>query len=404
MSSPFLELIDRLLYEEEGVALDFKRDQYPFVGASDELKAELLKDILAFANSWRRTDAYIVIGVEEVKGGRGNIVGITSQLDDAQLQQFVNAKVQRPVQFSYGSLKIEGKDIGVIHIPLQERPLYLQRDFGRLTGNTVYIRRGSSTDSARPDEVARMGRGLESESDVVLDVYFADPESRTEVHPEISSVVLVPPARNAIPDYEVARGPYDLGITHTNRDYLRELVRFTCHYHLLSPVYLAVRNSGRATAQDVRVEAHIAAADAGVVIVGADDFPGVPKREHQLTPVRFQTRGAPADVDAQRVQNTWLIQARVGKVQPAATAWLRDPFYLGARADVEVKLDIVVYADNLREPHRQALNIPVRSSTQPSALEDILELEKKRFASSSSHRAFLLRHGLVEAPDPIDPL
>ncbi len=38
-------LVESLLYEEEGVELDFKRDQYNFVKAEDEEKSELLKDI-----------------------------------------------------------------------------------------------------------------------------------------------------------------------------------------------------------------------------------------------------------------------------------------------------------------------------------------------------------------------
>ena len=42
-------LFESLLHEEESSSLDFKRDQYPFVGASDDDKSELLKDILAFA-------------------------------------------------------------------------------------------------------------------------------------------------------------------------------------------------------------------------------------------------------------------------------------------------------------------------------------------------------------------
>jgi len=45
-----------------------------------------LKDILAFANAWRRTDAYILIGVKENKGGRAEIVGIHEDIDDAQLR------------------------------------------------------------------------------------------------------------------------------------------------------------------------------------------------------------------------------------------------------------------------------------------------------------------------------
>jgi hypothetical protein len=52
-------LFERLLGMQEDETLDFKEEQYPFVGASDDQKSELLKDILAFANAWRQTDAYI---------------------------------------------------------------------------------------------------------------------------------------------------------------------------------------------------------------------------------------------------------------------------------------------------------------------------------------------------------
>lgn len=64
-------LFERLLREEEGVLLDFKRDQYRFAKATDEDKSELLKDILGFANAWRRADSYILIGVADVRGDRG---------------------------------------------------------------------------------------------------------------------------------------------------------------------------------------------------------------------------------------------------------------------------------------------------------------------------------------------
>ncbi|MGH7393589.1 MAG: AlbA family DNA-binding domain-containing protein [Candidatus Rokuibacteriota bacterium] len=93
------ELFERLLYEEEGPTLDFKREQYRFASASDEEKAELLKDILGFANAWRRSEAYILIGVGEVRGGRSMALGISAadHLDDHSLQQFVNSKTNRPV-------------------------------------------------------------------------------------------------------------------------------------------------------------------------------------------------------------------------------------------------------------------------------------------------------------------
>ena len=63
-------LFERLLYEEESDTLDFKRDQYSFAKAADEEKSELLKDILGFANAWRRAESYILIGVEDVRGAR----------------------------------------------------------------------------------------------------------------------------------------------------------------------------------------------------------------------------------------------------------------------------------------------------------------------------------------------
>ncbi len=137
-------LLEQLLREAEGPALDFKRDQYPFDGAADELKSELLKDILAFANAWRRSDAYIVIGVEETDGVCTAVVGVASHLEDANLQQFVSAKAQRPVHFAYHAVEYQGKQLGMIHIPLQQRPCFVRRRFGRVESGTVYVRRGSA--------------------------------------------------------------------------------------------------------------------------------------------------------------------------------------------------------------------------------------------------------------------
>jgi predicted HTH transcriptional regulator len=73
------ELFESLLYQSESEVLDFKVDQYPFEAATDVQKSELLKDILAFANAWRRSDAYILIGVEEVRGGRSIVRGMSNQ-------------------------------------------------------------------------------------------------------------------------------------------------------------------------------------------------------------------------------------------------------------------------------------------------------------------------------------
>ena len=157
---------ERLLQEEESTTLDFKRDQYPFANASEEDKSELLKDILGMANAWRRSEAYVIIGVEEVRGGRSTVYGIgaADHLADHSLQQFVNSLTNRPVRFGYEAFGFDGKQLGVIRVEQQPRPFYLKRDYGKLRRNEVYVRRGSSTDPTKPatlDEVAQMGHGSE---------------------------------------------------------------------------------------------------------------------------------------------------------------------------------------------------------------------------------------------------
>lgn len=150
------QLVQSLLFEEESTNLDFKRDQYKFTDATEAEKSELLKDILAFANAFRRADAFIVIGVKDQKGQGKSLVGVDELLDDAQLQQFVNSKTQKPLSFSYRNLTFRETNISIIQIPVQERPFYISKDYGRLKKNVVYIRRGSATDEATPDEILTM--------------------------------------------------------------------------------------------------------------------------------------------------------------------------------------------------------------------------------------------------------
>src|SRR5690242_6632563 len=105
------ELFESLLYEEEGTLIDFKREQYRFAKANEEERSELVKDILGFANAWRRTKAYILVGVEDVRGGKSTVVGINASdhLDDHSVQQFITSLVNTPVRFQYRALSYEGK-------------------------------------------------------------------------------------------------------------------------------------------------------------------------------------------------------------------------------------------------------------------------------------------------------
>lgn len=251
--------METLLHGEEGASLDFKRDQYAFAAADDQAKSDLLKDIVAFANSWRTGDAFIVIGVEEVRGGRGRPVGVSNHLNDADLQQFVNSKTNRPVQFSYEATSVDGVQVGVIRVEKQDRPTYLMKDYGRLRKHVVYVRRSSSTAEALPDEIHRMGAVDSSKEPAapVLELYFADIRSK-----ELRGCLLTINPTPYIPMEPRSVRPYQpggdqLGVAihslFSNERYYSQLNSYLALRRSTAPVAFAVMNYSGQTARGVRL-------------------------------------------------------------------------------------------------------------------------------------------------------
>jgi hypothetical protein len=384
-------LIESLLYEEEGVDLDLKSDQYRFSKASDDDKSELLKDILAFANAWRHADAFILIGVREVKGGRSEVVGISEPLDDAAIQQFVNTKTQMPIMFSYSNCNFESKQIAVIHIPLQQRPFYLKRDFGRLKKETVYVRRGSSTDVATIDEISRMGaRNIEVAGVPELSISFADPKDRERFSTsiEIKSLYLKTPNRKKIPDYTSNRAGtgFDLYISpldfNLNRSYYRELVEYMKMARLMAPIFLAVKNSGSSTAHDVRAELKLPLDENGPMLQDDAGFPEVPSTENILFRtgnLAEQIRELPPDVSVNRYDRYWIVAARAEKVQPKSIHWFRVPFFMGSKKTISFDIEAMIYCDNLSDPVKYQLSAKIESDTREVDIDGIIELHRERY-------------------------
>ena len=159
-----IEVIRMLCLRGESDRVDFKCEQYKFVGAPPEDKGELLKDIIAMSNVAREDAAYILIGVKELPDKTGELVGIcpADVIDDAMLHQFVNQKTNASIPFSSYVISsgISGRGcIQVVEIaPCNAmRPLYLKKDFGKMKASLVYYRDGTSTAIATPDQIRKMG-------------------------------------------------------------------------------------------------------------------------------------------------------------------------------------------------------------------------------------------------------
>ncbi|MBR9804468.1 ATP-binding protein [bacterium] len=395
------QFIEQLLYEEEGPTLDFKRDQYAFAKASEEEKSELLKDILGFVNCWRRADAFILIGVDDVQGGRGIVHGITDHLQDHSLQQFVNNLTNRPVQFGYEACEIEGKKVGVIRIELQKRPIYLKRDYGKLKKGEVYVRRGSSTDPTKPadpDEIAHMGsEQIVSTKEASLAVEFAEVDRERSLGEQIewaAEFCEVPSAMEIPKLAERSSGPIRLSGGQTfhipdmrsfdihdqlNPHYFHELANYVFTSRLVRKSRLVVTNTGDAPATDVRLEITVPKG-AGYGILCWSDIPDAPKKRKSMLdmpalkhirPV-FQRVGA---VGIEKTDHETKVEIDCGNLQPGRKVWT-DEFHMAVIDSGEVKIQGHLYAANLSQPQPFTLSVNAQITRTSMTVDELTSLDE----------------------------
>ena len=366
------KLVEDLLHEAEGTSLDFKSAQYSFEYATDKEKSELLKDILAFASSWRRTTAYILIGVEEVKGGRSNVVGVVKHVDDASLHQFVNGKTQRPVEFSYQVISIEGTTIGAIEIPLQERPTYLKKRFGILREHEVPIRDGSSTRAATPEEIANMGAEEFVGRTPEFALQWADltdrnvlPSPRT-----IHSVVLDP---RLPPDTFARRRPHLLGTDpFSNPDYSREVIAYAARRAFLTSLGLQLQNRSGVAGKRIRFIGHVVKSPGMVIQDWINDPPL--RRSRLFAPhISESMLRSPNDIElsVREHVDSWEIEVDFGDVRPRDEAWTTNGLFIGSIIPSIVSLQGELRGDNLPEPIKCELEVQVEMERRAMARDDI---------------------------------
>lgn len=363
-------ILEGLLYQNESDTLDFKVAQYPFDKATNEQKGELLKDILAFANAWRQSDAYILIGVEEVKGGRSIVRGIGSHLLNRNLQQFVHSRTNRPVSFGYSIEILDGMEVGVISVPLQDRPVFLRRDFGNLKANVVYIRRGDTTGEADPDEVFRMGSSSAPlAGQPLLELDLVEPDARkklgTRVQLESTSVEL--PPKKLIPLFGSGSPLTDPPLS--NRDYYFELAQFARDTTFLCPLGIAVTNASTTCAEGVIVTMQIESD--GLVIADEAHLPREPEKS-LIVPLSRQMRHIPEPtVRVVTLPGGFEVRAEIGTIQAGRTEWSTDVFYVGARENQDTEASATISANNLRVPISAVLKISVKAISRPLDPHDL---------------------------------
>lgn len=281
------ELLNKLRYKCEGADIDFKSAQYRFNKGTEDSKGEILKDILAIANAWRDGAGYILLGFKDKRPHPAEVVGINESIDDAQLQQFVNSKIKPKLTFSYEEHLYEGKTVALITIPKQKRPFSLTHAYSKLKSNVVYVRRGSSTDEAEPQEIHEMIKADSGQGDMRIELSVMT--EHNEALPDSVELRYVRFSER-FPDYQSPK-PVDTGSLlsglsfemfpkYDNGDYWRELGRFISLTEGAFQLKFVLANRSSVQLSNAKLEAFVEPIDAkGYKILPGLDLPEKPRRQ-----------------------------------------------------------------------------------------------------------------------------
>lgn len=136
--------IDKLIQSGlENDYLDFKKTAYNL-----NQHDELIKDIVAMANSKFQGDKYIILGVKDSPTGKREIIGLNDDeiRDSAEYHQLIYQNVEPDIEFDFFPFPYEGKILGVIKIhDSADKPFMLKKQRGKLHEGSCFIRKGSAT-------------------------------------------------------------------------------------------------------------------------------------------------------------------------------------------------------------------------------------------------------------------
>jgi Putative DNA-binding domain len=390
------ELFEQLLEEEESTTLDFKEAAFVLNNQQGpdprHGQAKLIKHVLAFANTTRRADAYILLGVRKKPGSRAEIVGVDADIDDAIVQQIVNSKLNRPIVFHYYNFKYEDKRVAVIEIPLgQTRPFYLLNNFEPLRAKETYIRRGSSTDVATPDEIVGFDRVDGSRAHTpLIEVTLFDCLAKKSLGFE-QHVDLKPrdyPPQKEILEYSPKKSPLDVynSFAHLyepspNSSYYQEYAIWDGQSSSIAPVSFQITNQSGVTAIDVSVRLKLEDAKKSIFFLKSRELKSKPAKQSPRFVDHFRPPNFNNSLPVPRIgrQEEFLTDSHVhhielilGKLQPKESFTLDERLYIGTKGagSVVVNLEGAIYADNIPQPLPVKFRFFIRSDRHKVTSEE----------------------------------
>ena len=379
------EDLEQLRYKGESADLDFKQAQYPFAGATDHQKSELLKDVLAMANAYRMGTGYILIGFKDRTPHPAEVVGISSSdhIDDAALQQFVCSKIDPLLEFQYEERLLDGKHIAIIAVPKQARPFAPNKDYGKLKKNAVYVRRGSSTDEASMTEISKMvlaDAGSPKTAQVDLRI---DTEKNNPLPAYLTMNFL---EFGNLPDYEEDNW-IDMGngirtpmpsMRIVNRDYYREGADYHSTLNRTVLVRLSIMNRSDFPLGEVKLELSCSAPQGeNVRMLRSDELPNEPNSgdhlhlRHGFRSVIEQLR---EKVSVDERASDSVCHVFLGTLRPGETGMAETDIALLPTGPGDYTISVRILAKEIAAPIVKEHVISIDGEVRKMGLEDLIPL------------------------------
>jgi hypothetical protein len=133
--------------EVECEFLDFKAKHYPKKGTAD-----LLKDVMAMANSSHKGNKYIILGVKDNPVEGRFIVGVQENevVDSATYQQYVTNNIEPDLSVDVYYVNYNEKTIGVLEITnTTNKPYIIKKNIPGLNEGCCLVRKGSYNSVAK---------------------------------------------------------------------------------------------------------------------------------------------------------------------------------------------------------------------------------------------------------------
>ena len=218
--------ISSLLKRPEGETLDFKATSY---NLSDKgSKRSFAKDLASLANTPREGDAYLVLGVEQLRDGTSKIRGIVDPNDDADLQSVARSLLTPCPRFQHQVIGHGAVQLELITIPIGWSPVVPKKtDGGSFIEGTIYFRRGSQNDVASIEDRRRIWAWFHSQTSPTESNSLSD-EKATFLRKRLDSEALLLGPVQALgltSDVEEAAQNFSSGNLKTPRTAMRGLLR-----------------------------------------------------------------------------------------------------------------------------------------------------------------------------------